>query len=329
MCRLQHFNLTNFRVPGEKKKKRRKSFGASASASSSGGRQKSFGASSPTGGGSTGQNGLPASAAKYSKPGTADDVDIRLRGRKTAGGCYCLKTRIQNNHMDQVTLNVFGGQEIKDADGAAAKFSVMGCGIDRNPQLDPNLKLPKGEVASGWSCWKLPSQNYTPISLEMKSLNRVRYGKISLAEDNFGASLSGKGARKSSTSAGAKRARASAGSQRRSGRSKAVDVRITGKKSAGSCYCLKVRIQNNRLDKVALNAFGSQIIKDADGAAAKFALMPCGIDRNPQLDPNLKLPKGEVASGWSCWKLPSQNYTPISLEVKGFGGPRYAKIPIE
>ncbi|MBT4701145.1 MAG: sel1 repeat family protein, partial [Rhodospirillaceae bacterium] len=328
ICRKMLFSVTSFRVPGEKKKKRKKRFGTSTPAPVA--RKKSFSTSAPAGGATTDQNGLPASAAKYSKPGTTRAVDIRLRGRKTAGNCYCLKARVQNNALDVVQLNALKGQEIKDADGAAAEFALFDCGVDRNPQLDPNLKLPRGEVASGWMCWKLPSPNYTPVSFELKGFAGPRYGKLSLAENNFGASLMAGGKTKPRASTSRKRqARTSTGARKNSGRAKAVDVRITEKKSAGTCYCLKTRIQNNRLDMVKLNAFGSQKIKDADGAEAKFALMDCGLKRNPQLDPNLNLPKGEVASGWSCWQLPSQNYTPVTLELKAFAGPQYAKIPIE
>ena len=60
---------------------------------------------------------MAAEMAKYSKPGMTRAVDIRLRGRKTARTCYCLKTRIQNNRLGMVKLNAFGSQEIKDADG--------------------------------------------------------------------------------------------------------------------------------------------------------------------------------------------------------------------
>ena len=137
-----------------------------------------FGTPAPAGAATTGQNGRPASAAKYSKPGTTRSVDIRLRGRKIAGTCYCLKARVQNYALDGVQLDARKGQEIKDADGAAATFALFDCGVERNPQLDPNLKLPKGEVASGWSCWKLPSQNYTPVSFELKGFSGPRYAKI-------------------------------------------------------------------------------------------------------------------------------------------------------
>ena len=106
---------------------------------------------------------------------------------------------------------------------------------------------------------------------------------------------------------------------------KSVEVTIKETQKRDKEYCLYIVIRNHKLQEVQLNVFGSQVLKDADGAEASFNLANM---MNPALDPNIKIPKGEVASGWSCWETPSNDYKPDTLILKPFMGSRYAKIKL-
>jgi hypothetical protein len=107
---------------------------------------------------------------------------------------------------------------------------------------------------------------------------------------------------------------------------KSVEITIKKTQKTDTEYCLYMVIRNHKLQEVQLNIFGSQVLKDADGAAASFKIMNM---MNPALDPNIKIPKGEVASGWSCWDIPSADYKPDTLILKPFAGSRYASIKLQ
>jgi len=106
---------------------------------------------------------------------------------------------------------------------------------------------------------------------------------------------------------------------------KSVEITIKETQKTDTEYCLYVVIRNHKLQEVALNIFGSQVLKDADGAEASFNLANM---MNPALDPNINIPKGEVASGWSCWDTPSADYKPDTFILKPFMGSRYAMIKL-
>lgn len=106
---------------------------------------------------------------------------------------------------------------------------------------------------------------------------------------------------------------------------KSVEVTIKETQKRDKEYCLYIVIRNHKLQEVQLNVFGSQVLKDADGAKASFNLANM---MNPALDGNINIPKGEVASGWSCWTMPSTDFQPDTFILKPFMGSRYAKIKL-
>jgi len=107
---------------------------------------------------------------------------------------------------------------------------------------------------------------------------------------------------------------------------KSVEITIKKTQKTDTEYCLYMVIRNHKLQEVQLNVFGSQVLKDADGAAASFKIMNM---MNPALDPNINIPKGEVVSGWSCWDMPSADYKPDTLILKPLLGSRYASIKLQ
>ena len=108
---------------------------------------------------------------------------------------------------------------------------------------------------------------------------------------------------------------------------KSVEVTIKETQKRDKEYCLYIVIRNHKLQIVQLNVFGSQVLKDADGAEASFNLANM---MNPALDPNINIPKGEVASGWSCWTMPSTDFQPDTFILKPFASSsRYATIKLK
>ena len=50
-----------------------------------------------------------------------------------------------------------------------------------SPTINPNANIPKGEVHSGWNCWKIPSSSFKPETIILKPImSSSRYVTIKL-----------------------------------------------------------------------------------------------------------------------------------------------------
>jgi len=115
---------------------------------------------------------------------------------------------------------------------------------------------------------------------------------------------------------------------------KSVEVTIKETQKTGKEYCLYIVIRNHKQHYVRLHVLSSQVLKDADGAKASYNL---ANRMNPALDGNIDIPKGEVASGWSCWTMPSTDFQPDTFILKEgpsqenpfAGSHRYATIKLK
>ncbi len=105
-----------------------------------------------------------------------------------------------------------------------------------------------------------------------------------------------------------------------------VEVTIKKVNKTDKEYCTYMMIKNHKLNEVQLNVFGSHILKDNEGAEGKYKL---GNLMSPALNPNARILKGEVHSGWSCWEIPSSNYKPETIILKPFmSSKRYVTIKL-
>ena len=109
-----------------------------------------------------------------------ENIQVTIKQRQQQDSEYCLYMLIKNHHLDKMSLNLFGGQRLIDSEGAVAEYDMWAT-IGMKPKLDPNLKLLRGEVSSGWSCWTLPMANFEPDKLILYQLiTNIRYAILEL-----------------------------------------------------------------------------------------------------------------------------------------------------
>jgi hypothetical protein len=116
-----------------------------------------------------------------------------------------------------------------------------------------------------------------------------------------------------------------------------VKAQIKEKKIDGNRFCTRLGIKNNeikftdvafgKINFIKLDIWGILLL-NKDGEEAEFILDSKNI-LQPELDPNAKILKGESASGWVCWKLPSNTWKPATIVLKNNTmGKRWAKISV-
>ena len=113
-----------------------------------------------------------------------ENVEVTINKRQQQDSSYCLYLSIKNNSFTEMSLNLFGGQMLKNIEGAEAEYDWWTT-TNTKPSLDPNLRLVNGELGSGWSCWKLPSIDFEPDRLVLyQLLTNKRYAIVELKNSN-------------------------------------------------------------------------------------------------------------------------------------------------
>lgn len=113
-----------------------------------------------------------------------ENVEVTIKDKLKHDSSYCLYLSIKNNSLKEMSLNLFGGQMLKNIEGAEAEYDWWTT-LNTKPALDPNLKLVRGELGSGWSCWKLPTFDFEPDRLVLYQLiTNKRYAIVELENSN-------------------------------------------------------------------------------------------------------------------------------------------------
>jgi|TARA_B100001971_G_scaffold160464_1_gene150425 hypothetical protein len=203
----------------------------------------------------------------------------------------------QNTSEEKVEFNLYA-IKLTGEDGSEVGPDIMDT---RAPSFPVNKSLNKGDKASGWLNFEIPSSSFRPEKLEFQKL---------MSSDNYGVldvkgMLAGK-------DVGDKFEEITISSTQGSVPDYPLNSTIKDLNQNETNFRIYIVTENTSEEKVEFNLYAIKLVGE-DGSELGVDLFD---NQEPSFPVNKSLNKGDKAAGWLSFEIPSSSFKPKKLEFR-------------
>ena len=203
----------------------------------------------------------------------------------------------QNTSEEKVEFNLYA-IKLTGEDGSEVGPDIMDT---RAPSFPVNKSLNKGDKASGWLNFEIPSSSFRPEKLEFQKL---------MSSDNYGVldvkgMLAGK-------DVGDKFEEITISSTQGSVPDYPLNSTIKDLNQNETNFRIYIVTENTSEEKVEFNLYAIKLVGE-DGSELGVDLFD---NQEPSFPVNKSLNKGDEAAGWLSFEIPSSSFKPKKLEFR-------------